>query len=244
VRLREGDCDKFVFDSWVEACGPRRLVKRNDTLFDLIRGCDLTRISAIDWADWHRSRKLIEWDDFEASFGSVGESERDRRGRPRQERSRRHLELLGGVLTAGKTGHRPGRLLLDDRVRGGARGRLGRGAPGTDTGPRHLGSPGHARRVVTRATLIVDAGWVRDAVKGDKTIFDEDPTAVEIEIRGDFIVHCNGQTVDANANGLTAAPIGNGTPGGTFFSSFHVQPRYSEYRVPDESADRAEGVAS
>ena len=43
--------------------------------------------------------------------------------------------------------------------------------------------------------------------------------AVEIEVRGDFIVDCNGQPVDANAVGLSPAPTGNGTPGGTFLSS-------------------------
>ena len=56
VRLRKGECDDWLFDRWIEACGPRRLVKRNDVLFDLIRGCDLTRISAIGWADWHRAK--------------------------------------------------------------------------------------------------------------------------------------------------------------------------------------------
>ena len=40
-------------------------------------------------------------------------------------------------------------------------------------------------------------------------------TWVEIEVRGDFILDCNGQPVDANAVGRAAAPTGNGTPGGT-----------------------------
>ena len=55
-----------------------------------------------------------------------------------------------------------------------------------------------------------------------KTIFNQTRRTVEIEIRGDFIVDCNGQTVDANAIGLSPAPTGNGTPGGTFFSTFRV----------------------
>src|SRR5258706_817089 len=70
VRLREGDCDTLLFDRWIDACGPRRLVKPNDTLFDLIRGCDLTRISAIGWGDWHRSADPIGWDAFRDSFGA------------------------------------------------------------------------------------------------------------------------------------------------------------------------------
>jgi hypothetical protein len=103
---------------------------------------------------------------------------------------------------------------------------------------------GTVEGLVTRATIVVDAGWLDDAVRGNKTIFNEDPTTVEIEIRGDLIVDCNGQTVDANANGLSPAPTGNGTPGGTFFSSFHVQPRYAEYRVAGKNATRTEGVGS
>jgi hypothetical protein len=245
VRLREGDCDNWVFDSWVEACGPRRLVKRNDALFDLIRGCDLTRISAIGWADWHRSRNLIEWDDFEASFGSVGESERDRRSKPR----RKNIPVVTSTYWVEFS-----RPVREDTVRADCFSMtvfVEESEGGWDEARRvpildldTWAPPDTPAGLVTRATLVVDAGWLRDAVKGDKTIFDEDPTAVEIEIRGDFIVDCNGQTVDANANGLRAAPTGNGTPGGTFFSSFRVQPRYAEYRVPDERADRAQGVVS
>jgi len=53
---------------------------------------------------------------------------------------------------------------------------------------------------------------------------------VEIEVRGDFIIDCNGQAVDANAVGLSPGPTGNGTPGGTFVSRFKV--------------DRAKGASS
>jgi len=88
---------------------------------------------------------------------------------------------------------------------------------------------------VTRATLVVDAGWVDDAIESRKTIFNQDAAAVEIEIRGDFIVDCNGQTIDANASGLSPAPTGNGTPGGTFLSTFHVQARDAQSRQGVES---------
>jgi hypothetical protein len=73
---------------------------------------------------------------------------------------------------------------------------------------------------------------VDDAIESRKTIFNHDTSAVEIEVRGDFIVDCNGQTIDANAIGLSPAPTGNGTPGGTFFSSFHVQARDSRSPTP------------
>jgi hypothetical protein len=47
---------------------------------------------------------------------------------------------------------------------------------------------------------------------------------VEFEVRGDLIVDCNGQTVDANSFGLCPAPSGNATAGGTLLSTFKVEP--------------------
>jgi hypothetical protein len=248
VSLREGKCDgEWIFDRWLEACGPRRLVKRNDALFDLIRGCDLTRISAIGWADWHRSRKLIEWDDFDASFGELPGSERDsgRRGKTKRGKvpiitSKYWVEFSRPVRKETVLADCFSMTVLVEESEGGWEEQYR--VPILDV---TTSSPsGTVEGLVTRATIVVDAGWLDDAVRGNKTIFNEDPTTVEIEIRGDLIVDCNGQTVDANANGLSPAPTGNGTPGGTFFSSFHVQPRYAEYRIADESVYRTEGVGS
>jgi hypothetical protein len=226
VRLREGDCDNWLFDRWFEACGPRRLVKRNDALFDLIRGCDLTRISAIGWAEWHRSKKLVHWDDFKKSFGNEigtnsGKNLTSRYwvefSRPvRQDTVRADCFSMTVIVYEDEAGWGESRRvpILD----------VDTSAPsGTPAG------------FVTRATLVVDAGWVDDAIESRKTIFNQDAAAVEIEIRGDFIVDCNGQTIDANASGLSPAPTGNGTPGGTFLSTFHVQARDAQSRQGVES---------
>ena len=251
VRLREGDCDNWLFDSWVDACGPRRLVKRNDALFDLIRGCDLTRISAIGWADWHRSREPIKWDAFEASFGESppgSEPRRDLERRSKSENKRKKLPVV--TLRYWVEFSRPVRketlradcfsmtVFVEEREGGWDEARR---VPilGVET----WAPQGTPPDLATRATIIVDGGWLSDAVKGAETIFDDDPTTVEIEIRGDLIVDCNGQTVDANAHGLSPAPTGNGTPGGTFFSSFRVQ-SYAECRVADERSNRTQGVQS
>ena len=248
VSLREGECDgEWLFDRWIEACGPRRLVKGNDVLFDLIRGCDLTRISAIGWADWHRSQKLIEWDNFEASFGTLSNSQLDR-----MRKSRDRRETFPAVTL--KYWVEFSRPVRDDTVRADCLSMtvLGEEDEGGWAGTHRVpilkaetwAPSGTPRGLVTRATFVVDGRWLYDAVKGSKTIFDEDPTTVEIEVRGDLIVDCNGQTVDANAHGMLAAPTGNGTPGGTFFSSFRVQPRDSDYQRANESADRTQGVES
>lgn len=254
VRLREGECDgEWLFDRWIEACGPRRLVKRSDALFDLIRGCDLTRISAIGWAGWHRSQKPIEWEDFEASFGKEDEGEREgdpgRRSKTKSKRKKVPIATATYWVEFSRTVRKHTvradcfsmTVFVEEREGGWDEAYH---VPILDVSTS--APPGTPAGLVTRATLVVDAGWLGDAVKGNKTIFDEDPTTVEIEIRGDLIVDCNGQTVDANAHGLSPAPTGSGTPGGTFFSSFHVQPRYAEYRVEDKSTDRTEteGVQS
>ncbi len=63
VKLIRDKCDGWTFDE-VDACGPRRLVKGNDLLFDLIQGCDLTKIIEIGWADWHRQEDPIDFDVF------------------------------------------------------------------------------------------------------------------------------------------------------------------------------------
>jgi len=248
VSLRKGECEgDWLFDRWIEACGPRRLVKSNDVLFDLIRGCDLTRISAIGWANWHRSQEFIEWNDFEASFGTLSESDLNRM---RKSRDRRETFPVVTV----KYWVEFSRPVREDTVRADCFSMtvLGEEDEGGWAGTHHVpilraetwAPSGAPPGLVTRAAFVVDGRWLYDAVKGSKTIFDEDPTTVEIAIRGDFIVDCNGQTVDANSIGLVATPTGNGTPGGTFFSSFRVQPRDSEYLRANENADRTNGVKS
>ncbi len=232
VRLREGDCGDWVFDSWVEACGPRRLVKRNDVLFDLIRGCDLTRISAIGWAAWHRAKDPIAWDDFRESFGKESAA-----GSGQNLTKAYWIEFSRPVR---KDTVRPDCFSMtvivpEDEAGWGEARRV----PILDV--ETVDAPGPQAGLVTRATLIVDAGWVNDAIESRKKIFNQNETEVEIEVRGDFIVDCNGQTVDANAVGLAPAPTGNGAPGGTFFSSFRVHPRESRPRGYDHTY-RAQGA--
>jgi hypothetical protein len=216
VKLREGDCDTWVFDGEIEACGPRRLVKCNDALFDLIRGCDLTRISAIGWACWHRSKNLIDWKDFPGSFGTETTP-----GGGRNITRDYWVEFSRPVCADTVRVDCFSMMVIVDEDEAGWG--LRRHVPIVDVDKS--AAPGTPQGFVTRATLVVDAGWVDDALMSRKTIFNHDVATVEIEVRGDFIVDCNGQTIDANAIGLSPAPTGNGTPGGTFYSTFQVQAR-------------------
>jgi hypothetical protein len=233
VKLREGKCDDWLFDEWVEACGPRRIVKRNDTLFDLIRGCDLTRISTISWAHWHRARRPIHWDDFKQSFGDETPAESGRN------LTRYWIEFSRPVRkdTVRVDCFRMTIVVPEDAEGWGEPRRV----PIVDI--ETVDAPAPFTDFVTRATFVVDAGWVDDAIESRKKFFNEHPASVEIEVRGDFIVDCNGQTVDANAVGLSPAPTGNGTPGGTFYSSFRVHPRDPRPRTPAyDNTYRAQGA--
>ena len=255
VSLREGECGDWYFDRKFEACGPRRLVKRNDLLFDLIQGCDLTRISAIGWAPWHRDTGYVDWDKFEASFGELPKEPTDDAQQKKRNNSKRKkvpvitsnywVEFSRPVLAKSVRADCFAITVLYEEREGGWDASFRVPILNVYTEAREGTPPGY----VTKATIVVDGGWLGDAVHGNKTIFNEDPTIVEIEVRGDLIVDCNGQTVDANPHGLLAAPTGNGTPGGSFFSSFRVQPRYEEYRINESAmtapqAIRTEGVKS
>ena len=78
---------------------------------------------------------------------------------------------------------------------------------------------------VKRATIVVSWGWASDALRGIETEFERSKVSVEMEIRGDRILDCNGQAVDAN---------GNGTPGGTNLSYFALGEK-PPYPDPDKA---------
>ena len=75
VEVQQGKCDLEIVGCIEDDCSPRRLVKSNDLLYDLIRGCDLARISWISWAEWHRSDEQMSWKKFESLFEANGSSE-------------------------------------------------------------------------------------------------------------------------------------------------------------------------
>jgi hypothetical protein len=214
-------CDEWTLSGDVEACGPRRLVKRNDLLFDLIRGCDLTRISEIGWGKWHRSAGYttpsVSFKDFRDAFGNIGRREDEyvtkdfwlRFSRPVREETLLP-DCFAITVMSGERGEGWWETL-----------RVPIRRVDTSVIPSEQGDPaGHVRG----ARIVVDGAWADDALAGTVTRFQGTGAWVEIEVRGDFIVDCNGQTVDANAVGLKPYPSGNGAPGDTFLSSFRVAP--------------------
>jgi hypothetical protein len=212
LRLERDECNCWTFERIVDDCGPRPLVKRNDLLFDLIRGCDLTRICRIGWAEWHRARDSVNWPEFQRSFSDAGGGGED---------SRYWVEFSKPVREA--TVHRD--CFVVSIIGPEEEGGWGEPLRVPVIGVKKEHQDGDPPETVRRVTLLFDQGWVSDEIQGRKTIFSHDQVVVELEIRGDFILDCNGQAIDANAHGLTAAPTGNGTPGGTFYSNFPVGPR-------------------
>lgn len=218
LKLEQEECGDWRFGSVFDACGPRRLVKRNDLLFDLIRGCDVTRIIEVGWEAWHRSGQPVPFDEFSAAFGPLGENQDEyvtdkfwvRFSRPVRVSTLRPDCFAMTVLVEDDEGGwwQPLRIPIV-RV-------------DTSRATANLGDPpNHVRSV----WIVVDGGWLEDAVRGRRTKFFADETRIEIEVRGDFVIDCNGQTVDANARGLLPAPSGSDGPGDAFLSTFTVGKR-------------------
>lgn len=209
IKLGMDECKEWIVREVTDACGPRRLVKRNDLLFDLIRGCDLTHISFISWESWLAPGFTVPWESFDGFFAP------DR-------------SPQGGCVTRFQIGFsRPVRkatvtpdcfgmsFLIRQREGGWL---LPMRAPIVRV--EFADVSGGPIELAQGVTLVVSWGWVSDAVRGLQTEFEGARVEVEIEIRGDHILDCNGQAVDANARGHEGAPTGNGTPGGTYLSHF------------------------
>lgn len=205
IRLTMDTCEQWTIAEVTDACGPRRLVKRNDLLFDLIRGCDLTRISAISWGHWLVPGYIVPWEEFGKYFDL-------------------NVSKLGGCVTSFditftrpvlKASVTPGCFTMTFLIRQREGGwLLPMRAPIVRI--EFLQESGAQQELAQRARLVVGWGWVSDALRGTETEFEGVKVGVEIEIRGDHLLDCNGQAVDANSNG---------TPGGSHLSHFTLGPK-------------------
>lgn len=70
VALRINQCGHAEIERIIDANHPRQLVKNNELLFDLVRGCDLTRIAKVSWAGWHRQAQPVPLKMFSAMFSN------------------------------------------------------------------------------------------------------------------------------------------------------------------------------
>ncbi|MEA2942692.1 MAG: hypothetical protein QOD09_3221 [Bradyrhizobium sp.] len=217
-------CGDPVFGE-IEECTPRRIVKSNDLLFDLIRGCDLTRIKAVSWADW-ALRDYVDWSVFKDNFdrtaslpqqplGCLTKLQIDFSGPVQKSTITPDTVAITVVLHDSGTGW--GQVLRIPII-----GFVFGGDPNDDT--------------TRTARVVVRRDWVNGEISIDANDADRSTKfeagarrpewypRVEVEIFGDLILDCRGQPVDANSVGPRIVPTGNGTPGGTCRLTFRVVP--------------------
>lgn len=223
IDLGRDECGDWAFGAVRDACGPRRLVKRNDLLFDLINGCDLTRISDIGWASWHRrDTPPVPFEDFLAALGyDPNNPDFDDPEYLEHSTAAFWVTFSRAVLAESLRPDCFAMSIMRDQTEGCWREYYRVPIVRIEKEQAADDPYGHVRK----ARLVVSADWIRDGVAGAGSIFRRDQCYVEIEIRGDFIVDCLGQTVDANPRGRAPFPTGNGEPGGSYISTFTVAAR-------------------
>ena len=209
----DGECKDLIFKCVEDACDVRRLVKRSDLLFDLIRGCDLTRIEKIAWHNWHRQQEPVPWATFRSWFHMPKANECP---------TGFIVHFSGPVLRETLTLDCVSMTIILPESEGGWWETLRVPIIGVkpDDSQNKSDDPPNTTR---GAQVFVDAGWVDDVIDGKRSNFQLGQTTAEIEIRGDYILDCRGQAVDANSIGFVANGSGNATPGGTFLSVFRVE---------------------
>jgi hypothetical protein len=205
-------CDPVSIVRISDQCGPRRIVKSNDLLYDLSRGCDLTRITEIGWMKWHKGEDEMPFSVFLAACerGSrldIKESETS--FTVKFSRDIQVACLRRGVVTM--------TALVPSRGKGW---RTPRRVPIASLAPR-TDQQENDPLTTNALKLIFKREWIDDELNHDNSMLNGKSFDIEIEIHGDRILDCHGVPVDANAFGRQAL-IGNGTPGGTFRSCFRV----------------------
>jgi len=198
----------------VDSIGPRRLTRPNDVLFDLIRGCDLTRIKDVGWRKFLATPDdKIAFEDYSAMF--VGGKAGNRTPPPVD--TRFWVLFSGPVQAASLSPHVIAITLLhwdsDDAVR------LMRRLPvtGIKVAPTLPGDPPGSTRAFVP---IVHGNYWLEEIYSTASAYDErEGTIVEIGVRGGLVVDSNGQLVAAGGGWLETRP---GWPGSDFISAFTV----------------------
>jgi len=227
------ECGEPIFGE-IKECTPRRFVKRNDVLFDLIRGCDLTTIKNLSWWEWTQRpregelRDYVEWQEF-VDYFPIDDNAPDARCKTGFK-----ITFSGPVhastLRAQAITMRA--VFLD---RDGWHFELRVPVVGFDF---TADQQGHVRE----ASVLVAREWVKDEIRLKTRQFKFDPEEseflpfLEIEIHGELILDCRGQPIDANSVGPLILPTGNGTPGGICRTVFRVHPRPPTHRPRSDAS--------
>ncbi len=179
VEPAERDCDPFkvIIE---DASGPRRLVKNNDLLFDLIRGADLACIKDFSWKAWHRNLTFMSWDVFDQLLSDITVT----LSRPVRVSSLQPDVVVITAYIENSEGWRRAYRIPTELV----------------SMPTKPMVPGQTDRF----QVVHDQTWSTDeAAKLANSKFQDNPSFyVEIEVRGDLIEDCGGLHLDANKDGV------------------------------------------
>lgn len=200
----------------------RRLAYPNNTLFDLVRGCDLTRIQNVGWHRWlpHGHRR-VPFEQFAAMFEApprASAGPKTRRGwtlRPPVD-TKFWVSFSGPVQTSSLTTDVLVMTIVqrDTNEDVGTMYRVPIAAIAV-ADP----SPGDPAGTTRAFRPLVAARFWEGEINPDNSSGFEGETLVEIEIRTAFIVDAHGQEV---AGGGRYVPTDGCYPGGRFLSSFVV----------------------
>ncbi|RSU72007.1 hypothetical protein BRX37_20240 [Sphingomonas sp. S-NIH.Pt3_0716] len=219
------DCGKpyvmSVDDNWY----PRRLASPNPTLFDLIRGCDLTRIKDVGWAEWlPHDRRVVPFNAFAKKFSAPPPVSNPKAKRYKGEPVATDFWLCftGPVQTASLTADIFAITLIqrDENEDVGEVRRMPVRA--IDVAPQTAGDPDGTTRACRPR---VSFRFWNGEINPDNSSGFEQETLVEIEVRTAFIIDALGQKV---AGGGRYVPSDDCAPGGRFLSSFVVEPSPEE----------------
>jgi hypothetical protein len=209
------NCAPIAAIGIIDTCDPRRLLKSNELLYDMARGCDLTRIKNVAWNIW-ADGALIEFPRLAAALHFTAGSDT---------KNAFDVTFSGPVMIRTlKSEVISITALISDEGTGWLKP-LRMPIQGLEPHP-----PSGGGDLTDGFTIVFDQKWVDDEVDDNRSLFNANPFTVEIEIFGDQILDCHGVPVDANAVGPDLPDdeqhsSGNGTPGGTFRSSFDVDKR-------------------
>ncbi|QAY79327.1 hypothetical protein [Sphingosinicella sp. BN140058] len=220
VTVAVDPCGDPVIAGITDACRPRRLARPNEMLFDLIRGCDLTRIVDIGWREWHeRADAVVPFAAFREMF-QAPEGEPGDEVEPGPSLTRYWVETSGPVRVDSLSPdiftirvlhgdddegyHSVSRIMVDSVVHDGP----------------HPGDPPDTTRRF--APAVSGYFYNGELQRGQRAKFRSE-VIVEIALDGDRVIDAAGQCLDANRRGRSL-PSGNGAPGGSFTSEFRVRP--------------------
>ncbi len=224
-------CGEPFVEKIVDAVWPRRLAMPNELLFDLIRGCDLTRIEDVGWCKWLAPDTVVPFSDFAEMF----KPEFDGRFAKNPVRTNFRVRFTGPVQSSSLTSDVITVTLLQSSTN--------EDLSNVMRIPVVTVVPDKWEKIDPKGTtrgfsLDIGSGFYMGEIdKQTKSGF-ETETVVEIEIRCDFIDDCNGQMV---AGGGRTLPSRGTVPGGRFLTSFTVVPdhAYAQYAPSSGGAQTA-----